>query len=196
MIANQKPTSWWRSGPASVVVVVLLVMMFVAGLYAGKFWWGVQDSELASSPTLWGAFGDYFGGLLNPVVALAALALLAYSISLQKAELKEARDALKAQAHSSNQLVELNALTIVIAGRNDEIVFLDALIAKHQALVDVAVNDERRKFEEANVAHFQAHKSRVRTQKLAYNRRAKELMDQIATTESTATENVTDPHQI
>lgn len=65
-----------------------------------------------------GQMGDYFGGLVNPVVSLAALALLAWSIRIQKQELAETRKALEesasaqqAQAKASMDSVRLAALT-------------------------------------------------------------------------------------
>lgn len=51
----------------------------------------------------WGVFGDYVGGLLNPVISLAALYWLTRSIVLQKRELQESREALRETAFSQSQ---------------------------------------------------------------------------------------------
>lgn len=169
-------------GPWWVVLAVVVVMVFVAGLFAGKFWWSVPGSELSSKADDWGTFGDYFGGLLNPVVALAALMLLAWSIRLQKRELAETREALVAQAHSSQQLVQLNALAVMIESKNYQVAHLDAILARHRRLL-AACSDEQtddRNFQHSNIKHFERQQERVRSEQLSYVKRAKTLMDQIA----------------
>lgn len=62
----------------------------------------------------WGSFGDYVGGVLNPIVAFAALAVLAYSVSIQRRELHEARKTMRAQADHAEDMVYLSALVAVI----------------------------------------------------------------------------------
>ena len=53
----------------------------------------------------WGALGDYIGGILNPLISLAALYWLTRSIILQKRELQETREALRDTADSQSQQV-------------------------------------------------------------------------------------------
>ncbi|MCM3563354.1 hypothetical protein M3149_06860 [Hydrogenophaga intermedia] len=62
----------------------------------------------------WGQLGDYFGGLLNPVVASAALYLLALSIRMQRKELAATRQALDEQARHANDSADLAALTSLV----------------------------------------------------------------------------------
>lgn len=50
--------------------------------------------ELSASPSDWGAFGDFFGGFLNPIVALGAFLLLYRSVRIQQEELTKTSDAL------------------------------------------------------------------------------------------------------
>ncbi|WP_439587678.1 hypothetical protein [Hydrogenophaga sp.] len=131
-------------GPAVVVACVFAIMVFVGVLYAAKVGWGAPGSCLAADANAWGTFGDYFGGLLNPVVALAALALLAWSIHIQKAtldatreELFETRQTLAAQARSSQQLVALNAYTVLIAAEDIQIQALNKLLDKEKLAKDL-----------------------------------------------------------
>lgn len=49
---------------------------------------------ISESPATWGAFGDFVGGLLNPLVAFAAFFWVTQSIKLQKQELEDTRHAL------------------------------------------------------------------------------------------------------
>ncbi len=50
---------------------------------------------LSDKPEVWGQFGDYVGGILNPVCAYMAFVWLVRSFALQKTELAETRDALE-----------------------------------------------------------------------------------------------------
>lgn len=73
---------------AGMAVVVLLAYSLTFG------------PELSTSNDTWGTFGDYVGGLLNPVVAFAALLFLARTYLLQRKELAETSRALKEQANA------------------------------------------------------------------------------------------------
>ncbi|UOO92690.1 putative phage abortive infection protein [Vitreoscilla stercoraria] len=59
--------------------------------------------EIQKEAASWGAMGDYFGGILNPLIAGCALYVLIKSFKVQKQELKEARDEL-AKASEAQQL--------------------------------------------------------------------------------------------
>lgn len=69
-------------------------------------------------PERWGQFGDFVGGIMNPLVAFAAFFWLTQSVKLQKQELADTRRELKASADAQQELVvngrhsiELAALT-------------------------------------------------------------------------------------
>lgn len=71
---------------ASKFFLVLFIAV-VAGFYAFQFW----AVPLSNDAGTWGQFGDYFGGVLNPIVAFAAFYWLTKSIELQDRELRAAR---------------------------------------------------------------------------------------------------------
>lgn len=78
----------------------------------------------------WGTFGDFFGGLMNPIVAFAAFYWLTQSVKLQKQELAETRAELRSAAEAQKQLVvngvltaKLSALTALANAANDDLVF-------------------------------------------------------------------------
>jgi hypothetical protein len=85
------------------------------------WFWFVNRLPLAESGGNWGTFGDFIGGVLNPVVAYAAFYWLTQSVRLQKQELSETRLALRdaatsqaetaAHARTSVRLDALAALT-------------------------------------------------------------------------------------
>jgi hypothetical protein len=91
---------------AAVLVVVALVL--------AAFLLNFVKSPIASTSDKWGQLGDYFGGLLNPVVALAALYLLSLSIRIQRKELAATRQALDEQARHANDSADLAALTSLV----------------------------------------------------------------------------------
>ena len=72
---NQKITNWRA-----------LLSVAVVGLAALYFWYfGVYlKQEPAIDASKWGEFGDFFGGILNPLVAFAAFYWLTQSVKLQK----------------------------------------------------------------------------------------------------------------
>jgi hypothetical protein len=119
---------------AAVLVVVALVL--------AAFLLNFVKSPIASTSDKWGQLGDYFGGLLNPVVALAALYLLSLSIRIQRKELAATRQALDEQARHANDSADLAALTSLVnaalaeAGMHrDHLRFLVQQISAHDQAV-------------------------------------------------------------
>lgn len=87
-------------------LIVIIVLSYIA----------FSSNELSLSTTLqtWGTFGDFFGGILNPIFALFAFYWLTYSVRLQIKELKETRQELekaaKAQEESAKHQEEIARL--------------------------------------------------------------------------------------
>lgn len=102
----EQQIGYWKWGITFVAVAL------VSG-YAGYFF-GVLKQPLADDAAKWGAFGDYMGGLLNPLVAFAAFYWLTQSVKLQKQELSETRKALEeaAQAQTETALAQQKAVDI------------------------------------------------------------------------------------
>jgi uncharacterized membrane protein len=48
-------------------------------------------------PDAWGLFGDYFGGIINPVVGLVTVLLVVRTLKATRAEAKETRDEMSSQ---------------------------------------------------------------------------------------------------
>lgn len=79
-----------------IAVPVAVAGLLVVSLYA----WNFHAHTISLDPTRWGVFGDFFGGVLNPVVATAALVALLYGVYLQRTELVETKLALRSQAET------------------------------------------------------------------------------------------------
>lgn len=56
----------------------------------------------AGDPTDWGTFGDFIGGISNPLLSFLTIVLLLYSLRLQARELKESTAAVKQSAAELN----------------------------------------------------------------------------------------------
>jgi hypothetical protein len=75
---------WW---PLFLIVIVAMVV--------GAIYFSVFHEGLTEDHGRWGQFGDYVGGLLKPLVAVLALAMLIKATLLQKEELKATREEMR-----------------------------------------------------------------------------------------------------
>jgi hypothetical protein len=100
--------------------IVVGVMVALISVYLIWFWC-FKSQVLADKSEAWGQFGDFMGGVLNPLVAYAAYFWLTRTVRLQKEELYETRKALadsaEAQAKQASYAeisVRVSALTALI----------------------------------------------------------------------------------
>lgn len=88
--------------------IVRNTFLFVLGAYF--IWFFLYEKQTVSTNIAnWGAFGDYFGGIMNPMVACAALFLLAKSLRIQHRELSETRRALTDASTAQKEHAEVAA---------------------------------------------------------------------------------------
>jgi len=77
-----------------VLFVLVVLGLIVVGFYYFNFnshilkrdIWQNVFQNLSESNDKWGAFGDYVGGILNPIIAAFAFYLIAKTYELQKSE--------------------------------------------------------------------------------------------------------------
>lgn len=79
----------------------------------------------------WGQFGDFFGGILNPIVAFAAFYWVRKSVLLQKKEMRETSQALADAARSQSLIVRQGRKSVMISGYT-------ALASAEQSRLDLA----------------------------------------------------------
>jgi hypothetical protein len=105
---NSVKTGW-------VLAILIGIGLVIVGFYFFNFnshilknedWWKFFQN-LSTDAGNWGTFGDYVGGILNPVIAAFAFYLIAKTYELQRRELKLSTDAL-------NDQVKLAALTALL----------------------------------------------------------------------------------
>lgn len=88
------------------IVVLLVVMLLFAHFFVG---WDLPlvSVKHASTAEHWGQLGDFFGGILNPVLSFLALMAVLYSINIQRLELKETRKEIKESNYIQNSQTEI-----------------------------------------------------------------------------------------
>lgn len=105
MRSTQKKNTVWEilKDPAFAPgYVIFIFAILVVGFYAKTFGYDLQ-LPISAKQEDWGQFGDYVGGILNPVCAFMAFLWIVRSYALQKTELAETRDTLK-ETHQAQLL--------------------------------------------------------------------------------------------
>lgn len=126
-----------------VFIPAYLVGAFAFSIILTYFQWfkGKLHYPLSEDPAVWGQFGDFLGGVLNPICAYMAFIWLVRSFALQKSELAATRDALdKTQAAQENQAetalkaARLNAVGLQLNALNGMVTFELAEMARLSAI--------------------------------------------------------------
>ena len=66
--------------------------------------------ELSDSNGDWGTFGDYLGGVLNPILGFASFMALLYTVRLQSNELKNSNEQLAQSARAQTEMEKTQRL--------------------------------------------------------------------------------------
>lgn len=110
----------WKWGIAVFAVILITAYFWYFGSHLGQ--------PAAENADKWGQFGDFIGGLLNPLVAFAAFYWLTQSVKLQKTELEATRAELKKtalaqdqQAQATTQSVRIAAMTALLNSIHHEL---------------------------------------------------------------------------
>jgi len=80
-------------------VLISLVILLTVGAYILNF----HNLPISQETGNWGTFGDYIGGILNPLISFTALLYLIKAYRSQKQELEGTKDVLqKTEQHNSS----------------------------------------------------------------------------------------------
>lgn len=79
--------------------------VLVIGAYAFHFW----DKAISSDPDKWGPFGDYIGGILNPIFGFCSFSALLVTLHFQARSLKDSAAALEITQREHEQSQKLAA---------------------------------------------------------------------------------------
>ena len=105
------------------VIFTIFIAFSLISLYFLRF-----SGGLSSSQETWGQFGDFVGGILNPLFALSALFALLHTIVLQSKELRDSAAQLRKSA------VALEAQNTVLQKQTFENTFFQ-LLAQFNSVV-------------------------------------------------------------
>lgn len=75
---------------AALLVVAAGIVIAVAFLYFQEF-----HGDISSKHDVWGQFGDFFGGTLNPILSFLSLIALVFTVALQSRQLELAHEELQ-----------------------------------------------------------------------------------------------------
>lgn len=93
----------WIAASSTVTILLLYILNF-------------YNQQISVEPEKWGAFGDYIGGLLNPIFSFFTLLVAIHVLRLQRKELQETKSALQNSAEAANA-----QLLIALRSHNESI---------------------------------------------------------------------------
>ena len=67
----------------SAFLLGLAAIVTIPSIYLGYFYFKL-GYRISSDTAVWGALGDYFGGVLNPILSFISIILLISSLTLQR----------------------------------------------------------------------------------------------------------------
>jgi hypothetical protein len=109
IISNKERANLSQSKWTLIALVIALICFYFLNFY---------DSALTQESTA--QFGDYFGGVLNPILGFATVALLVWSIQIQLRELKLTRTEMEENTKANKeQAKELNEQNILLREQRD-----------------------------------------------------------------------------
>jgi hypothetical protein len=124
---NNIKTGW-------ILAILVGIGLIIVGFYFFNFnfhilknegWWKVFQN-LSVDTGKWGTFGDYVGGILNPVIAAFAFYLIAKTYELQKRELEATRILLEVSTDAQKKQIKLAALTALLNSNLTRISLLES----------------------------------------------------------------------
>jgi hypothetical protein len=86
------------------VLSAVLIIVAVFSAYLVKFYF-ILDYSVSNTQSVWGNFGDYAGGILNPILSFITIVLLIKSLDFQK----ESNNSLEGQLAKNEQLGKLRS---------------------------------------------------------------------------------------
>ena len=96
--------------PKYIIETLILIAFMVIGFYLSIF-----NNGISTNNEDWGTFGDYFGGILNPITSAFAFYLVAKTYNLQK---ESQFDQLKLAALTVNLNSKLNRVSFLHSEKN------------------------------------------------------------------------------
>ncbi|MCE9684629.1 putative phage abortive infection protein [Shewanella sp. AS16] len=71
------------------ILVVVIIVVCLSSLVPISYVINFGHLDISSKPEIWGAFGDFIGGILNPFLSFAAFISVLITVFMQQAQLKQ-----------------------------------------------------------------------------------------------------------
>lgn len=121
---------------ASIIIFAIAAIAIMIAIFS---YFSVFNGEVSKSQEVWGLFGDFFGGTLNPLLAFLSLVAILYTLLIQARELSHSTKALQDQSeHLQTQAFESTFFSLV-AMHNENIRTLDLEDSEEQRVRGRAV---------------------------------------------------------
>ena len=122
-----------------ILAILIGIVLLVVGFYFFNFNFHLLKNEnwpdifknLSKETGSWGTFGNYVGGILNPVIAAFAFYLISETYKLQKRELEATRNLLEVSTDAQKNQIKLAALTALF---NSNLMRLDDIESEVEKL--------------------------------------------------------------
>ena len=126
LLQKHETTIMW-----GLVIFAVVALVVVLGFYFARFY----ELKIVTKPEELGVFGDYVGGVLNPIFAFLAFLILMLSFRLQSKELRETRDELRKSSDAQLEQVDFAKQQLKLLGsQNFESLFFRLLELKEKSL--------------------------------------------------------------
>lgn len=86
------------------IIAAVVSMLLVLSGYVAKFYFSL-GYKISNNPEVWGQFGDYVGGIINPLLSFISIVLLIKSLTLQN----EANCTLRNELKNSERMEKLRS---------------------------------------------------------------------------------------
>lgn len=142
-----------RLGPLWLWVVAMIVISLISGVALRYI--SIFSTEISESQEVWGQFGDYFGGILNPILSFCAFLALLFTLHEQRQSSKdnEARHEEQTREQRFFQMIHLLTQSVSEITINSETV-LGASISGREATHSVWSNFSQNQLAEIRDTKF------------------------------------------
>lgn len=135
-----------------IVLIICFIVLIIVGFYFYNF-----HNGLSKDNGVWGTFGDYVGGILNPVIAAFAFYLIARTYELQKTELEETRKLLNVSTKAQLDQLRLAAMVTIFDYKTSQLFKLEdrkmTLMANWQSSHNSKTTGLAEGVEKARISH-------------------------------------------
>lgn len=120
--------------------LIAIAMIAIFGAYTWRF-----HNLPFGDPSMWGQFGDYVGGMLNPVLGSLSLLALAYTVFLQNKTLEATKEQLRISREESEKSTEaFKSQNEILRIQTFETTLFN-MLSNNRAILDIASTDLSRK---------------------------------------------------